>query len=241
MFGVADFICVDVKLPIATELAAHRRQGNPLNRAVVAPPIGNQIGDRPNFQFVFLGEFYQVFAARHGAVIIHDLADHTSRIKTRQARNINRRLGVARANQHTAIARHQRKNMSRRRNISSSFRRINGHCHGARPVWRRNACRHAFARFDRYRESSSEAAGVLLRQQRQAKLVDPLLRHGEAYEAAAVLCHEVNRLRRRHLRRYYQIAFVFTVLIIDKNEHLAVSSVLDNLLGGRFVLFKAHL
>ena len=43
--------------------------------------IGNQICNRCDLEVVMSGEGDQVRHARHGAVIIHDLADHASRVK----------------------------------------------------------------------------------------------------------------------------------------------------------------
>ena len=52
-----------------------------------------------------LGEGDQVGHARHGAVVVHDLADDARRIKSGQAREIDAGFGVAGADQHAALAR----------------------------------------------------------------------------------------------------------------------------------------
>jgi hypothetical protein len=46
-----------------------------------------------------------------------------------------------------------------------------------------------------------------------------------------VLGHEVDGVRRRHLCRDDEVAFIFAVVIIDENEHAAVASLVDDRLG----------
>jgi hypothetical protein len=69
--------------------------------------------------------------------------------------------------------------------------------------------------------------------QAKTQLLDPLAHHREADQAAAVFGHEIDRIRRRHLRRNDQIAFVLAVLVIDQDEDAAVACVLDHLLDIR--------
>jgi hypothetical protein len=46
-------------------------------------------------------------------------------------------------------------------------------------------------------------------------------------------CHEVDCIRRRHLRRDDEIALVFAVLVIHQNEHAAVARVVDDFFDRR--------
>ena len=69
---------------------------------------------------------------------------------------------------------------------------------------------------------------ILRRHHRQLELIGALLRHGEADQAAAEARHEIDRLRRAHLCGDHKIAFVLAVLGIDKDEHAAVSGILDH-------------
>ena len=80
------------------------------------------------------------------------------------------------------------------------------------------------------------AGAVLLAHQRQAEFFDALLGQRQADQAAGVAGHEVDRIRGGELRRDDQVAFVFTVLIIDQDEHPAVAGFLDQVLGGRKIL-----
>ena len=60
-----------------------------------------------------LAELDQVGHARHGAVVVHDLADDAGGLEPGQAREVHRALGLARAPQHAALARAQRENVAR--------------------------------------------------------------------------------------------------------------------------------
>ena len=67
----------------------------------------------------------------------------------------------------------------------------------------------------------------------KAELLDALAGQRQADQAAAVARHEVDRLRRRHLRRDDQVALVLAILVVDQDDHAAVADVLDDLLDRR--------
>src|SRR3546814_10456386 len=52
---------------------------------VVAAAIGDQVADRPDLQIVKLREGDQIVHPRHGAVVLHDLADHAGRVEIGRA------------------------------------------------------------------------------------------------------------------------------------------------------------
>ncbi len=57
--------------------------------------------------------------------------------------------------------------------------------------------------------------------QRNLELVEPLRRHRQADQAAAIARHEVDRLRRDLLGGDHQIALVLAIRIVDDDDHLA--------------------
>ena len=59
----------------------------------------------------------------------------------------------------------------------------------------------------------------------QAKCVATLTRKRQTDQAATVRRHEINRLRRRHLGRNNQVAFVLAIFVIDKNEYPPVAGI----------------
>ncbi len=48
-----------------------------------------------------------------------------------------------------------------------------------------------------------------------------------------MLCHKIDRIRCGHLARYHEVAFILTIFMVNKNKHLAVSGVFDDLLDRR--------
>src|SRR3546814_6173110 len=66
-----------------------------------------------------------------------------------------------------------------------------------------------------------------------ADLVDARLGQRQADEAAAMRRHEVDRVRRRHLRGNDEVALILAVLVVDEDEHAPVARLGDNLFGAR--------
>ena len=59
----------------------------------------------PILSCVAARELLQLRATRHAAVIVHDLAQHARRLKSREPAQVHGRLGVPGAHQHAAAAR----------------------------------------------------------------------------------------------------------------------------------------
>ena len=152
--------------------------------------------------------------------------------KPSEARDIDRRLGMAGADQHAAVAGHQRKHMAGADNIAEILLRIYSHGYGVRAVVGGNAGRDAFPGLD----GDGERGGVpgLVRPGHGVEMqrVRPLRRDGKADQAAAEARHEIDRVRGRHLSRDDEIAFVLAVLGVHEDEHPALPGVLKDLFGG---------
>ena len=233
MLLVLDRVGVDHRAPIAAGDVAECAVGDALDQTFGKAPISDQIGDGAELEVVALRERHQVRQPRHGAVVVHDLADHRRRIQPGLARDIDRRLGVAGAHQRAALARHQRKDVAGRDDVVAAAFRIDRHRDGACAVVRRNAGGDALARLDRDGERGLVPRAVVRAHQRQAELFDALAGHRQADQAAGVTRHEVDRIRRGELRRNDQIALVLPVLVIDQDEHAAVARLLDQFIGSR--------
>jgi len=82
-------------------------------------------------QPVALAEFLKLRHARHGPVVVHDLADHAAGPQSGQPRQIDYRFGLPGANQHAALARAQRKNMTGASQVSGRALRVDGDLNGA--------------------------------------------------------------------------------------------------------------
>ena len=77
------------------------------------------------------------------------------------------------------------------------------------------------------------ARRILWAHQGQTQRIDPRGWHRQTDQAPAMGRHKVDGLRRAHLRRDHQIAFILAVLMVHQNEHAPVAGVLDDLLGRR--------
>ena len=119
--------------------------------------------------------------------------------------------------------------MPRRDDVFRAFAGIDRDRNCPRAVRCRNAGGHAVARFDRRRERCFVPRAIRARHQFEAELVDARLRHSQTNQPAAVHCHEIDRVGCRHLRRDDEVAFVFAVLVVDKDIHAAVACFLNNL------------
>lgn len=108
----------------------------------------DQIRNGAKLQPMMLREGHQIRHARHGAVIIHDLADHTGGIEPRKPGEIHCRFRMPRAHQRATFARHQRKHMAGGDDMFPPQFRIDRNSDGPRTIRCRNARGHAIARFN---------------------------------------------------------------------------------------------
>ena len=115
-------------------LSAHH-----LDQVVVTPPVGDQVGDGADLQPMPLGEGDQIRQPRHGAVVVHDLADHAGGVKPGEPRDIDGGFGVAGADQHAAILGDQREDMAGRHDVAIILGGIDGDGNGVGAVMRRDA------------------------------------------------------------------------------------------------------
>ena len=97
---------------------------------------------------VALREGDEIGHARHGAVVVHDLADDGGGVEPGKARKIDGGLGVAGADQHAALARDERKDVAGRDNVIRTLGRVDGGRDRARAVVRGDSGRDALARLD---------------------------------------------------------------------------------------------
>ena len=125
----------------------------------VRAAIGDQVGDRADLQAVQLGERHQVRQPGHGAVVVHDLADHAGRVQPGQRARCRPPPRCGRR----GPARRRRAPPAGRRGPGRRCRRgpcvgIDGDGDGAGAVGGRDAGGDALARLDRHGEGGADGA-----------------------------------------------------------------------------------
>ncbi len=212
------------------KIAERRRQprtGHPPHKGLALHAVFNERLDRHHLQLVHLGKLRQLRHARHGAVLVHDFADHAGGIQSGQPRQIDRTLRLPGAPQHTALLRLQGENMTGLRQVAGLRLRIDCHMNGRGPIRGRNAGRNVFSRIDGHGEGRAERGGILRRLLRQLELLHPLRGQGETDQSTGMFGHEIDGLRRHMFGGNDKIAFVLTILIIDEDDAFPLFDVFD--------------
>ncbi len=101
-----------------------------------------------------------------------------------------------------------------------------------RAVRRRDPRRDPLFGLDGDREGGSEAGTVVPDHRHQAELVRIFLGQGEADQPPSVAGHEIDRLRRDELGRHAEVSFVFPILVVDEDDHLAAFDIDNGFLDG---------
>ena len=149
------------------------------------------------------------------------------RDKPSQPCQVHGGFGLSGAHQHSALARPQRKHMAGPRQVRRPGSGIDRNFDGARPIVGGDSGGHAIAGVNRFAEGSPVVRGVLRRHRPDAQMIQPLLGHGQADQAASVFGHEIDGFRRDLLRRQRQVAFVFTVFVVHHHHHPPGADFLD--------------
>ena len=94
-----------------------------LDQRFVAAAVLDQVGDGADLQAVLGGEQLQVGQARHGAVVVHDLADHRGGRAAGHGGQVAAGFGMAGAHQHAAVDRLQREDVAGLHQVARRWRR----------------------------------------------------------------------------------------------------------------------
>ena len=231
LLGAGRLVAEHLRRPFDPAAAGEARLGDARDHMVLFQPIGDEVADGADLEAVIAREAHQVVEPGHGPVLAHDLADHARRIEPGEPRDIDRRFGMAGADQHAAGARDQREDVAGRDQGLRAVVRIDRHRDGAGAVGGADSGRNALARLDRDGEGGLVAAAVGAGHRLEPERVDAFLAKREADQAAAVARHEVDRVGRRHLRRDDEIALILAVVVVDQDEHAAVARLVDDRFG----------
>ena len=233
MFGVVHVAGVHVGRELAAGMRGQARFRHVVDQGIVLQAVVDQVGDRRDLEAVFNGEGFQVGQARHTAVFVHDLANDAGRPQTGQPREVDRAFRLAGAHQHTALARAERKDVTRHDEIFGPRIGPRGFQNRRGPVFGRHPARHPLPRIERHGERGAERRGILVHHHRQAQRVDAFLGHRQADQPPTVLRHEVDGFGRDFFRGHAQVALVLAVFVVHQDNHPAGPNFLDRLLNGR--------
>ena len=229
MLARLDRRLVDVQIEFAGGGGLDGRLGDGAHEMVVAQPVGDEILDGADLQAVALREGDEVGHARHGAVVVHDLADDRRGVEPGETRQIDGRLGMTGADQHAALARDEREHVAGRDDVGRTLGGVDRGRDGARAVGGGDAGRDALARLDRLGEGGAVARAVATDHGFELELGRARAGQRQADEAAAIARHEVDGVGRRHLRGNDEVALVLALLGVDEHDHAAVAHVLQDL------------
>ena len=227
---------------------------NAPNVALVLHAVADQVGDGQQLHSVQAAKFQQLRRARHGAVIVHDFADHAGMIEAGDPRQIHGCFGLSRAHEHAAVPRAQCVHVPGPRQIFGTRVRIRGGQNRGGAVGRARSRGGSAPGVDGLAKRGAEGRGVSRRNRRQVQRVAALLRQRQANQPAPEFRHEVDGFRRHFLRRHRQVAFILAVFVVHQDDHASGANVFQRLFHRRkwhFVrghfrllavaLFRAHL
>ena len=216
------------------EIAPLRRQGHGhalLDDRLLFEAVGDQRGDRDDFQVEFFGDLHQLRQAGHRAVVVHDLDQRACGLQSGQTGQVYGRLGVSRTAQYAFVAGAQGVDVPRAAQVGGLRRGVGQRADRRGAVVDRDARSAVVAQqVDRHGEGRAQQRGVVLLHHVEAQLGAAFLRQRGAQYAAALFEHEIHDFGGDLLRGDDEVALVFAVLVIDDDHRLAVAEVLDNLL-----------
>jgi hypothetical protein len=166
------------------------------------------------------------------------LTNSADRRQAREARQVDRRLGVPGAHQDPARAADQREDVAGPDEVLGARIGVRQGAHGLAALLGGDAGGEADAIVDRDRERGAEGRVVLRHHRVETQSAGRLGRQGRAQDAAGVADHERDLLRQRLGGRHDQIALVLAVGIVDHDHELAAGDRGDRLLHA--VQFHGH-
>ena len=195
----------------------------------------DEVGDGADLEVVLLAELLEVRQPRHGAVVLHDLADHPGGLEPRQPAKVHGTLGLTRAYQHAAgpwpVAGRCGRACTGR--LGSGLV-PDGRQDGLGPVGCRYAGGNVLDTVDGDRERGAEGRRVVPNHHGQAELVDLFLGKRQADQAPSPGGHEVDGLRGDQFRGHGQVTLVLAVLVIHQDDHLALPDVFKRFFNGGY-------
>jgi hypothetical protein len=234
VIDVVDVVLVDDGPELATLLGGKRRLRRPAHQRLVPEAVLDQIGDGHDLESVPSREGDEVRHPRHGAVVVHDLADHTGGLQARQPGQIHRSLRLTRAAEHPAVPSPKREDVAGTHDVLGSGVVGDGNRDGGGAIRRGDTGRDPLAGLDRHGKGRAVARGVLRvrHHHREAELPQALLGHRQADQPAAMGGHEVDGLGAALLGGHAQVALVLPILVVHEDHHPAGANLFEGNIHG---------
>ena len=203
--------------------------GLAVDKGLVAHAVRDQVGHSDYLEPVLGREYLQIGHAGHGAVVLHDLTDHSGGGKAGQTGQVHRTLGLAGAHQHAAPAGPEGKDVTGAHQILGAGIRVHRRADGVRAVMGADTGGDALGGLDGHGEGGLKGRLVFAHHGGQAQAIHLVRNKAEADETPAMGGHEVDGLGGHHLGGHGEVAFVLTVLVIHQDDHLTVANILNGL------------
>ncbi len=194
--------------------------------------IADKVRDRQHFQIVLLAKFVKLRHAGHGAVFVHDFADHAGGVQTSDAGEIHAGFGLASAHEDAAVAGTKGEDVAGTSEVLRASFFVNGGEDGDGAVRGADAGGDAETAVDGFAEGGAVNGRVDRRHQGEMELLAPLFGQRETDKAAAELGHEINGVGRDFLGGHGEVAFVFAVFVVNEDDHAALADLFDGFFDG---------
>ena len=231
MMLAIDFGTIEVKGEIAV-IGWEVHDLDPFDQFFAGAAILDEIGDRADFEAILFGEFQKLRQACHGAVLAHDFANDADWTTPSEFHEVDGRLGVAGALEHASRPRAQGKDMPGLNKVLGHCGRIGHDFDGRGPVGGADPGGDTFRGIDADLEVGLKRFAILSDHAFDTKLLQALGGRGDADETTTVLGHEIHGCGRDELSGHNEVAFVFTIRVINDDDHFAGLNVGDDGFNG---------
>ena len=189
-----------------------------LQEPVVLAAPGDQVGDGADLEAMLGRKQLQIGQAGHGAVVLHDLADHRCGAAACHGGQVATGFSMACAHQHAAVHRLQREDVAGLDQVGGLGVAVHRHLHGAGTVGRRDAGGHTLGRLDGDGERRAVHRAIARGHGGQLEELAALTAQCQADQAPAEAGHEVDGLGRHVVGGQDEVAFVFAVFFIHQDD-----------------------
>ena len=221
---------VNLKMSV---FGGHICAGNFLHQGffLVAHAVSDQVRNGNHDQIMLLGKLDQLGGTHHGAILPHNLTAQTNRCQTCQTAQVNGSFGMSRTDEYTAFTGAQGEHMSRTAEIRGLCLRIHRH-HGSQRAF---YCRNTGGSLHMVNgngKSSFMIVRILFHHLGQTQLIAVITAHRHADQTLGMGCHEVDIFCGCKLCGTNDIAFVFTIRVINDQNILSGTERVQCLFNG---------